>query len=289
MQQKEFEHYFGRRTGDYISGRFTAIFSGVGIVTLVMIIYLANYDYSRFHTEIQSRIIQKYQSLILNDTTLPVPEKDTTTANNLISSEKTEPQTIARKNLSALEKAMQSQNDAFINLPEPEEFEILSGNDIHPPVPRGHFGKRRPKQQQVAYDAVAIEALIRHPYDYKIKRNTAVVMDAPSTLFRNEIKRYGHRDQNEILQVMYEKQRVIENCFQKAARYNTVRSGAVKVEFEIDPRGFVIPGSVRIIHSTIRNRMVEQCIKKNISRWRNFAQLEDQQRPAHVVHKFIFN
>ena len=130
-----------------------------------------------------------------------------------------------------------------------------------------------------------------HPYEYKIYRTANLYLDMPEYLVEDgkEQEIYGYRDQDEILKVIYSKSDIIESCYQKALRSNTVNSGYVKVEFKIAPDGYVLPGSINILNSTIRNRLVEECIKKNIRRWRDFEKLDDNRGIAHVVHNFVFN
>jgi len=68
-----------------------------------------------------------------------------------------------------------------------------------------------------------------------------------------------------------------------------VKGGYVKVEFKITSDGFILPQSIRIIKSTLRNKKVEQCIKKNIRRLRGFEKLDQSKGIARVTHKFVFN
>ena len=67
------------------------------------------------------------------------------------------------------------------------------------------------------------------------------------------------------------------------------KSGYVKVEFNITNDGFILPESIKIIDSTLRNKSVEQCIKKNIRRLRGFVKLDKSRGIARVTHKFVFN
>jgi hypothetical protein len=149
----------------------------------------------------------------------------------------------------------------------------------------------RSKQNRANYQKKPGEDLMRDPYQYKIYRTANLYLDIPEYLVEEQQEKEvrGYRDQDEILRVIYSKSNIIESCYQKALRSNTVNSGYVKVEFKISPDGHVLPGSINIINSTIRNRLVEECIKKNIRRWRDFEKLNENMGIAHVVHKFVFN
>ncbi len=292
MYQTDFDRYFAKRMGDRLPTRFLAIFSAVLFATVLGIVFLGTYNYPALQPHVRQAIQQRFQSLILEQESKPekrIQKKDTRTelaagAREKMALKKRE---IAKSGLLA---ELAKQPSPYAALPEPDEAEIdISdiGFEELSYVPRGHFEKRQRRRSHVRSGELSLDDLLRDPYDYKIKRDASLVLDVPAMLTGAE-KRYGYRDQNEILSVLYDKQNIIQNCFNKALRNSAIGRGAIKVEFEIDPRGFVIPSSVRILDSTLRNRAVEQCIKKNISRWRNFARLEET-LPSHVVHKFIFN
>ncbi len=292
MYQTDFDLYFAKRIGDRLPARFLSIFSFVLLLTFMMIVFLGTYDYPALQPHVHQVIRQRFQSLILEQEKRSKPDTDRRVSRRELSA-------AARDRMQSRKKKIEDkgvladltkQPSPYASLPEPDEAEIdVSSIGIQELtyVPVGHFEKNKRNRRHINYDALAIDNLLRDPFNYQIHRQASLALDIPATLTGSE-KRYGYRDQNEVLSVLYSKQSIIQNCFKKALRSNRISRGAIKVEFEIDPRGFVIPSSVRILDSTLRNRLVEQCIKKNISRWRSFARLE-QDLPSHVVHKFIFN
>jgi len=166
-----------------------------------------------------------------------------------------------------------------------DAFETLS-YEVDVIAPPARFSKRANKRRSDSFDSGEGRELALD--DYKIYRNASIYLDIPDYILEEKIN-FIHRNQEDILRVIYSKSGIIESCYQKAVRRNIVQPGFVKVEFQIASSGYVLPASIRILDSTIRNRSVEQCIKKNIRRWRNFKKLEDNEGIAHVVHKFVFN
>ncbi len=292
MHQTDFDLYFAKRIGDRLPARFLSIFSVVLSITLMVIVFLGTYDYPALQPHVRQAIQQRFQSLILQQEKQPARPASREALRAERAAGAREEMKARKKKIgqSGILAELDKQPSPYATLPEPEEADIdvsSIGFEELSYVPAGRFEKIRRNRRHVSYDALAMDDLLRDPYDYKIKREASLALDVPAML-TGAGKRYGYRDQDEVLSVLYRKQSIIQNCFKKALRGHPSGRGAIKVEFEIDPRGFVIPSSVRILDSTLRNRLVEQCIKKNISRWRNFARLE-QELPSHVVHKFIFN
>ena len=169
-------------------------------------------------------------------------------------------------------------------LSDAEDFEVLSYN-AEPVAPPSRFFAR--SNQRRSGDISSVRDNLLGDRNYKIYRKAGLYLDIPQYLLE-EKPNFVYRDQEDVLKVIYSKSSIIESCYQKAARMNLVNAGFVKVEFQIDPNGIVLPASIRILDSTIRNKQVEQCIKKNIRRWRSFEKLENSRGIAHVVHKFVF-
>jgi len=168
------------------------------------------------------------------------------------------------------------ENDAFETL----SYEV---ENIAPPT---RFYKRANRSRSGSFDSGEGRELALD--EYKIYRNATIYLDIPQYLLEEKTN-YVYRNQEDVLRVIYSKSGIIESCYHKAARIKSVQSGFVKVEFQIAASGYVLPASIRILDSNIRNKSVEQCIKKNIRRWRNFKKLENNEGIAHVVHKFVFN
>ena len=141
----------------------------------------------------------------------------------------------------------------------------------------------RTKRSQINLDSLLDDRSM-----YKIKREAVLYIKAPAGQSAEKIK-YGYRNQEEVYRIIETKSMNIESCFEKAARFGMVKSGYVKIEFKITSDGFILPQSIRIIASTLRNKSVEQCIKKNIRQLRGFEKLDKNRGIARVTHKFVFH
>jgi hypothetical protein len=133
-----------------------------------------------------------------------------------------------------------------------------------------------------------LDALLDDPLTYKIERDAELFIEEPVGNSEEEVK-FGYRDQEEIYRIIDSKQVNIEACYEKAAKHGMVNSGYLIVEFQITSDGFILPQTIRIIKSTLFNKKVEQCIKKNIRRLRGFEKLDKSKGTAKVTHKFVFN
>ncbi len=133
-----------------------------------------------------------------------------------------------------------------------------------------------------------LDALLDDPLAYKIERDAELFIEEPAGNSEEEVK-FGYRDQEEIYRIIESKQMNIEACYEKAAKHGMVNSGYLIVAFQITSDGFILPQTIRIIKSTLFNKKVEQCIKKNIRRLRGFEKLDKSKGTAKVTHKFVFN
>lgn len=293
MTQREFENIFGRklqkRSGDYLP----YIMLSTILVAFFVVIFLANFTFNSH--EIHQEIASRYQQLIIEKFR---NESITEFIDQQPAEEKPDfyipPVSKAGSGREKIAKDLTEsvRINPYAGLPETDigamQIEELTGEDS------GNKGTRffkRSSQARADYAKDPGEDLMRDPYEYKIYRTANLYLEMPEYLVeeQQEKEEYGFRDQDEIMRVIYRKSSIIESCYQKALRSNTVSSGYVKVEFKIAPDGYVLPGSINIINSTIRNRLVEECIKKNIRRWRDFEKLNENKGIAHVVHKFVFN
>ena len=80
----------------------------------------------------------------------------------------------------------------------------------------------------------------------------------------------------------------IKYCFEKYARYDPSISGDLSISFAIHPDGFVIPASVKITKSTIRDPRISDCVRKQIQRWRNFIPLAYENGNFKITRKYVF-
>ncbi len=126
-------------------------------------------------------------------------------------------------------------------------------------------------------------------FNYVVRRQGAAYLDVPDQLTREPSSERGYRDPEEIERVVHQYSPMIEYCFRKHTKFSARNRGFIKVAFKVSYEGYVIPESVRIINSTIRNKALEQCIKNYIRHWRAFKPLDESMGIAHVVQKFVFN
>lgn len=277
-----FHQKYGKRWYDVQNVLFVRYLLASLVIVLFCIIYLANHNFNQ--EDIYQAISDRYKDYIVN-------VYNTFGDENLNETEYYESYSDL-SNIEGVEDAIESiskdrksttENTEYSDLLF-DDFETLS-YEVENIAPPTRFFKRTNKS--ITHDIIGIDGKL-NPQNYKIYRNAGLYLDIPKYLLEEKV-RYVHRDQEDILKVIYSKSAIIEFCYQKAARRNLVNSGFVKVEFQIASNGYVLPASIRIMDSTIRNKNVEQCIKKNIRRWRNFEKLEDSHGIAHVVHKFVFN
>ena len=98
----------------------------------------------------------------------------------------------------------------------------------------------------------------------------------------------GSRDVEETTAIISLNEVNIQYCFEKYARYDPTLTGDVKVQFTIHPDGHVIPASIKIIESTIRDPRILRCIKKNLERWRNFPAVALENGNFTMTRKYVF-
>ncbi len=126
-------------------------------------------------------------------------------------------------------------------------------------------------------------------FNYVVERKGAAYLDVPEQLIKEPPSRQGYRDPAEIEEVVRRYSPMIDYCFRKHTRYLPNAKGFIKVAFKISYEGYVIPESVRILSSSIKNKPLEECIKRYIRYWRDFKRLDPSMGIAQVVQKFVFN
>ncbi len=295
----DFVRFFGLRWYQRFSVFFIRILTVVLSVTFGLILYFANLDYTRFAPTVHEEIISRFQNHILELQERPRQQAQTTS----ITSSKTKvitPSSAIGKRENAIKraenvgvlKALKTQknstdlsgiNNLDKGLWESEELTHIEKKF----VPSGVFAKQR-NMQRALLESNTADELMDISYAHSINRKRAIFIANTKDIFKEPEQHFGYRDQAEIFRVIYSKQPLIEACYKKATRNYSLSSGFIKVEFQISPDGRVIGSSIRILDSNLHSRMLEQCIKKNIRRWRDFKKLDDSRGIAHVVHKFIF-
>jgi len=98
----------------------------------------------------------------------------------------------------------------------------------------------------------------------------------------------GNRNLDETLAIMEANEIDIKYCFEKYSRFDPSMSGDVLLSFSIHPDGFVIPSTVRVLNSSVRDPRIIECIKKQVRRWRNFTPLAYEEGNFSVTRKYVF-
>jgi hypothetical protein len=97
----------------------------------------------------------------------------------------------------------------------------------------------------------------------------------------------GYRDHEEIISIANGNTRLVKLCIEKYNKKYAI-GGKVEVKYSIHPDGHVIPESIRIVNTDIEDPRIANCIKKNISRWRNFPQVAVELGEYSITQKYIF-
>ncbi len=289
MYDRDFVRVFGKSWINSLSPRYYSILLGTLLLTLFTILYMTNWMEHQ-KEEIYAQFEEKYKNYIvsfIDEYAKQTSEEEFTT--DFIESPGTRLQPIDNTTGSSASTA--SAADIFGDLPliEVDDLSVSGFEELGAPIPPTRFYSS-PGSNPVPYDQVEMDGLMRDPYAYKIKRTAGMYIEPPDYLLEtddDEIR--GYRDPDEIMKALEKRRQLIEICYKKYARSGLAKTGHVEVEFKISPDGYVIAESIRVLNSTINNKAVEQCIKKNIRRLPSFEKKEESQGIAHIVHKFVFN
>ncbi len=281
ITELDFDIWFGKHY-KFSVNPFFRILAVSFIIVFLNIVLLANIQFENINQKIKNDFKNQYQEL-----TYQSISKTTDIDQAVVSKKNTPTPSQARikidveKSLRDLAPNKKKLKLSVKSIPDFEPAEQAAGGGFNDYVTIPVFNT---SPGEVKSD---INHTMDDPYEYKITRSAKLYIDTPTNEFGEE--NYGHRSQEEIFWVVDSKKLNIESCYQKAVRKGTVKSGFVKVEFKISNEGFILPQSVKIIESNLYNRIVEQCIKKNIRRLRGFQKLEERRGIAHAVYKFVFN
>jgi len=279
MTKIEFDiNYSKHFPADWFKGSDTLFFRILGtsiVIIFSIIIVLANLQFENLDEHIK----KQYQEFVLR--LEPVAKKQTTT---LQENRFNESSSATDKKAESEDRTINQSITPPINIPGIQIEELSHDGDG---VKEGVNARPRVRSDK-GQVKLEIDGLLDDPYSYKIERNAQIHIEEPVGQ-SEEKEKYGYRDQEEVFRIIETKSISIESCYEKAARFGMVKGGYVKVEFKITSDGFILPQSIRIIKSTLRNKKVEQCIKKNIRRLRGFEKLDQSKGIARVTHKFVFN
>ncbi|RMF55593.1 MAG: hypothetical protein D6748_15045 [Calditrichaeota bacterium] len=98
----------------------------------------------------------------------------------------------------------------------------------------------------------------------------------------------GWRDEEETFSIAHSNKKFVRYCIEKFYRNDPTVKGNIVVRFSIHPEGYVIPESIRIVHSDIPDERVLRCIKKNIRRWKNFPRVAYEMGEYSLTQKYVF-
>jgi hypothetical protein len=98
----------------------------------------------------------------------------------------------------------------------------------------------------------------------------------------------GNRDIYETTATIELNENDVRFCLEQIAKFDPSFKGHILIEFTIHPYGYVIPESVKILQTDIRDPMIVQCIKKSIKRWKNFPQIAMEDGNFRVKRKYVF-
>ncbi|KAA3617759.1 MAG: hypothetical protein D8M58_00590 [Calditrichaeota bacterium] len=249
------------------------------ILTLLTIIILANIQFEN----VDEQIKKQYKEYVLSLTPEPILKKEVEKQKNIFSTKTSSSGPSERFAFKDTTSAITPQPTIRIADIEIEELSHDGEADgditIERPVTRQQRG-----EVKLEMDGLMTNKL----FEYEIERNANLYIKEPVSESA-EKEKFGYRDQEEVYRVIETKSVNIESCYNKAARYGMVKSGYVKVQFKITSDGYILPQSIRIIESNLRNKSVEQCIKKTIRRLRGFEKLDESKGTARIRHKFVFN
>jgi hypothetical protein len=307
----DFNKDFGLKLSDRFNSRSLIFFAISLLIVFSQIIFLANHDYSPYSQKQKKQIIEDYKNLMVQLITKDgqqITKTDTSTSETYFPAIAPTRSSITsaderQHNRNATDALMGKQGilnpkltaDPYSELPGiediepnflPDEFVVveLSRKGANSAM---RFQKRSGHKTQ--YGINIFDEPLDELYSYVIRRQgNAYINPTDELLGRNKIE-FGYRDPDEIQRVITKYKPMIEYCYRRALGQFGGSRGYVKVQFQISYRGYVIPESIRILNSTIKNRQAEECIKKYIKRWRNFAELDETMGIARVTQKFVFN
>lgn len=98
----------------------------------------------------------------------------------------------------------------------------------------------------------------------------------------------GYRSFEETITVGTESKKYIENCLDRYFRIYPRFRGKIIVKFDVHPDGNIIPETLRIVHSDIEYKPIQECVKKNIQRWVSYPAVPKEQGIYSVTQKYIF-
>lgn len=98
----------------------------------------------------------------------------------------------------------------------------------------------------------------------------------------------GTRDYENTISTANENKKYVKHCIDRIARNDPTMRGNLVVKFDIHPEGYVIPASIRVVESDIKDMRILNCIKRTIRRWHNFPRVPYEQGEYSITQKYVF-
>ncbi|MBN2424124.1 MAG: AgmX/PglI C-terminal domain-containing protein [Calditrichaceae bacterium] len=286
-QQIYFNKLFGKRWYQRLDKRFIMILSIVFTGVFGLILHVANLNYNELLLEASRLIHEKYKEriaqVIISDREERFSEIDGVYLEEqpgLQPEKRTIEDSDIRKTTGKTIKSGDAY-DRYAGLPGLEEESYYADVENIPRWVELNQPARNTAKSQTDNNAAS--------YDHDLERIGSFYIPISDEMFAELPRPNGYRNPDEINRVIDDYFPMIQYCFQKEARHFTKMNGFVKVQFDISYEGYVVPESIRLLNSTIRNKEIEQCIKKFIQRWKNFERLDESMGITQVVQKFVFD
>ena len=301
-----FNQLFGLKIRDRLDGTYYSLLIIILFFISAAVSVTANLDYEKLNQDAYDRIRNRYKDLVSQlimdqkayNAEFDIAElteedekknRDETKEDKRKAAEKKIEESV-RNRFSIGESGGSSRIDKYAELPDDDDlFENINFGEPAQLTYNSKTWPARGARSVDNFDAGDITNPLKRPFNYLVDRKGEIFINFTDEMINEPQSPAGYRNPEEIERVVTNYQPMIEQCFRKVSRYSSVQKGFVQVSFDISPEGFVIPESIRIISSSIRNKQFEKCLKEYIRRWRSFEKLDDSMGIAQVVQKFIFN
>jgi len=293
-KHRRYEHTFFRRpilTADNI--RFWWILGLVGILLVITVLQSMSWVDRLPSQVVATQIKKKYISFLSRQQLkLPQPEKVELRRENLVESVPELDVDIGKKVQSSLSQVAQGRSAYRELLDESKKpvnwsrpLSLTEGDAVEPITA---------VVESVPGLIVAPSFVGRSEKSLSLQNEEEILRryDRPINIPEPEVFRFssqnGNRDLFETTAIMEVNEVDIRFCFEKFARFDPTFSGDVLVSFTIHPEGYVIPSSIKIVKSNIKDPRILRCIKKSIQRWKNFPRIALEDGVLTITRKYVF-
>jgi hypothetical protein len=121
---------------------------------------------------------------------------------------------------------------------------------------------------------------------FKAEKENQIEIKKPT--FTNFEVVTGYRESEEAISLVGKDIEDVEKCIKRYSFVNSDIRGNIEVKFTVHSEGYVIPESIRIIRSDIRDSRILNCIRKSISGLKNLSSVDSQLGEYTITHKYVF-